>query len=628
MPKPFLLLKTLLIANLLLVSGLPLANSDNTQRADEIFSLIDNGIAINEHERYLALIDELDSVVAENDTWRQLRKARARCWSFDIFKEGEVDKALTFVEHALTHPLLSQYPSHKLDLALCQSFYTEQDGDVDLALKGYNKAINDAYALEDLRLVADARSIRGYLHSYQGNFTLALEDLISAKSLYQNLNLSDWARLNLYEIANSYRRFGDQKSAIRYFKQLEMDRLKNNHFDAATNISTSIAIAEEELGNLNEAKSRFEKSYQYWRTKGNEVAQATVGVNIARTLIQLGELEQAKQYLDLAKPFIQASDEAFYGFMHLFYGQTYLAEGQFEQALESLSLAQNAFVRVKNMKGLAEQLKIKSDVFVQQGDWQQAYESLNAYVQQHNELDTQLLSTYTTEMRTRFNADQMEEENRHLMKNQQLREIELAILEQNKLQQWIIILLGGLITIIISVFAYKQKQKNKLLSALALTDDLTQLPNRRDIYRKAEEQFEQAMKQQTPLSVITFDADYFKQINDNFGHEVGDDSLKLLANICRSVLGSKYEAARTGGEEFLILLPNTDKDNAFEIAQNLVNKVRTADLSNYPQQFSITISAGVACITRTDEKLSQLLKRADDALYLAKKEGRDQSRML
>ncbi|MEZ9593026.1 diguanylate cyclase [Shewanella sp. 10N.261.52.F9] len=627
MPKPFLLIKIVLIANLLLVSSFSVANSVDNQRADDIFASIDSGIAINDHAQYLLYLDELDSLVADSDTNRQLRKNRARCWSFDIFKEGEATKALDFVEHALTHPLLSQYPSHKLDLALCQSWYTEQNGNVDLALKGYDKAVSDAYALEDLRLVADARSMRGYLHSYQGNFTYALEDLMTAQSLYENLNLPAWAQLNLYEIANAYRRFGDQKSAIRYFKRLEKDKRKSNHLDAANTISVSIAIAEEELGNFEVAKSRFEKSYQYWRAKGDDMGQATVGVNIAGTLIQLGELDQAKRYLDLAKPFIASNDEGFYGFMHLFYGQIYLAQGQLEQAHENLHLAQTAFIRVKNMSGLAQQLKLESSVFVKQADWQNAYESLNEYVKQHNELDTKLLSTYTTEMRTRFNADQIEQENRHLMENQQLKEIELAMLEQNKLQQWIIILLGGLITIIISVFAYKQSQKNKQLSTLALTDDLTQLPNRRYIYAKAEIYLEQALKHQSPLSAITFDADYFKQINDNFGHEVGDECLKLLANTCRAVLGSQYQAARVGGEEFLILLPNTDKDAAFEIAQNLVHQVRMANLSKFPQGFSITISAGVASLSNDPEELHTLLKRADDALYRAKHEGRNQARM-
>ncbi|MCL1137942.1 GGDEF domain-containing protein [Shewanella pneumatophori] len=627
MAKSFFVVKVLLISCLLLVSNLGFANSKNPLKADAIFTAIDNGIAINDHQQYLAYIDELDSLIAPNDAWRQLRKDRARCWSFDIYTEGEIDKALAFVEEALKNPLLAQYPSHQLDLAMCKAWYLEQNGEVEVALKSYNKAVNDAYKIEDLRLVADARSIRGYLHSYQGNFTQALEDLITAQSMYQNLNLPAWEELNLYEIANAYRRLGDQKSAIRYFKQLHQSKIASGNFDVANTISVSIAIAEEELGHLERAKARFNEAYLYWGKKGDQMGQATVGVNIAGTLIKLGEFEQAQQYLDSAAPHILASDEGFYAFLHLFQAQIYLAENQFDNALASVNEARDAFERVKNITGLAQLQQLKSEIFVKQLNWQQAYVALNEYVKLHNELDKKLLSSHTTEMRTRFNADQIEQENNHLIENQQLRDIELAMLEQNKLQQWIIIILGGLILLILSVFAYKQSQKNKLLSSLALTDDLTQLPNRRYIYDKAQLCLEQAIKAQVAFSVISFDADNFKAINDNFGHEVGDLALKLLAQICRNELSGDQEAARVGGEEFLIILPNTNKTQAYEIASTLVQKISNADFKSFPQGFKLTISAGVASLKSDNHKLSSLLKQADKALYQAKADGRNQAQM-
>lgn len=626
MQKPLFLAKVFFIASLLLISKLSFADAENNQKADAIFKAIDNGIAINDHQQYLSYINELDSLIEPNDAWRQLRKDRARCWSFDIYKEGQVAIALAFAEKALTNPLLAQYPSHKLDLMLCKTWYVEQSGDVDTALKGYNKAINDAYILEDLRLVADARSMRGYLHSYQGNFTHALEDLITAQSMYQNLNLPAWEELNLYEIANAYRRLGDQTSAIRYFKQLHRSKIASQNFDVANTISVSIAIAEEELGQLDRAKARFYEAYLYWGEKGEHMPQATVAVNMAGTLIKLGEFKQAQHYIDSAVEYISPSDEGFYAFLHLFQAQIYLKENKLEAAHTSVEKARSAFMRVKNITGLAQLQQLESDIFVKQNDWQQAYQSLNEYVSLHNELDKKLLSTHTTEMRTRFNADQIEQENKHLIENQQLRDIELAMLEQNKLQQWIIILLGGLILLIISIFAYKQNQKNKLLSTLALTDDLTQLPNRRYIYDKAEQLTEQAKNAQTPFSVISFDADNFKAINDNFGHEVGDLALKLLAKTCRKVLSSEQEAARVGGEEFLIILPNTDKAQAYKLARTLVQQVSDTDFKTFPPGFTLTISAGVAGL-KTDDNLASLLKQADHALYQAKANGRNQAQM-
>ncbi|GIU33617.1 GGDEF domain-containing protein [Shewanella schlegeliana] len=602
------------------------AEQSDSEKADEIFKLLDNG-TIEKNQTYQIYLAELDTLIPKTDIQRQLRLTRARCWAFDAFEEGQVSKALAFAEQALNNPNLANYPNDKLDLELCQTWYTEQDGDVDLALAGYNKAIAQAYALENLRLVADARGMRGYLHSYQGNFTQGLEDLLTSHSLYQSLALPAWSRTSLYEIATSYRRLGDQKSAIRYFKQLQNSYIKSNNLDSANATKVSIAIAEEESGNLERAKLLFEEGYRYWKTNNQELEQATVAVNIAGTLIQLGELEQASQYLNEAEPFILPTDEAFYSFLHLFRAQIYLAHDQLPQAHKSIAYARAAFNRVKNLRGLAQLQMVESQIFLEESQWQQAYFALSEYVKMHNELDAKLLSSYTTEMRTRFNASQIEEENRHLIENQQLKELEVAMLEQNKRQQWIIIVLGSFLMLIISVFAYKQIQKNRLLSALALTDDLTQLPNRRYIYDKAQSRFEEAQSALLPLSVIVFDADYFKQINDKYGHEVGDQALVLLAETCRDLLPPEHKAARVGGEEFLILLVDTDMTQAYKIAKDLVQKVSESNFSAFPQGFTMTISAGVANLRAEDNKLSQLLKRADDALYHAKSEGRNQAKM-
>ncbi|PKG76771.1 GGDEF domain-containing protein [Shewanella sp. GutCb] len=626
MPKPFLLVKIMLFANLLSVSSFCYAEQSNTDKADALFTLINSGTVIN-NQTLNTYIERLEAIIAKDDTSRQLQLTRVRCWAFDPNEADQLSKALAFAQHALTKPDLADFPSHKLDLELCQAWFTEQNGDVELALKGYNKAVNDAYALEDLRLIADARSIRGYLNSYQGNFTQGLEDLITSQSLYQSLNLPAWVKFNLYEIATSYRRFGDQKNAIRYYKKLEHSYITDKDFDAAIAVTVSIAIAEEELGNLQTAKKLFEQGYLYWKANKQELQQARVAVNMAGTLIKLGDFKKVNQYLNEAEPFILPTDEAFYSFMHLFRAQTYLANGKLIQAHESLALARAAFKRVKNIRGLAELQLVESQIFLSQNNWQQAYRALNEYVKQHKELDLKRLSSYTTEMRTRFNVDQIEAENRHLIENQRLKEIEFAMLEQNKIQQGIIIFLGSFLIIIISFFAYKQSQKNKLLSELALTDHLTQLPNRRYIYTKAQRCFEEAKKTQTPLSVIIFDADHFKLINDNFGHEVGDHALVLLADTCREILSSEYPTARVGGEEFLIILPETDKAQAYKIAQNLIKTVCEANFCKFPRGFALTISAGVAGLSTTDDKLSLLLKKADDALYQAKSNGRNQVKM-
>ncbi|ABV88508.1 GGDEF domain-containing protein [Shewanella pealeana] len=626
MPKLIQLLLISLAFIMASVSHYAVSATTDLQRADELFDLLDSGVVEKNLEKKQYL-EELTPLVPKNDLARQLRLARTICWSYNMQDDAEIAQALLFAKQALTRPELTNFPDDKLDLELCYAWFSEQKGDVDTALSYYNRLVIDAYKLENLRLMADVRMMRGYLTSFQGNYTQGLEDLMTAQTLYKSLNVTVWVQHSLYEIATIYRRLGDQENAIRYFNQLHKSHIDNQEFDKANVVISSIAIAEEERKSFTQAKKLFLESYHYWNTNQNGFKKAGVAVNMAGTLIKLGEINQALKYLDESVPFITPSAEGFYNYMQLFYAQIYLELGQFEQAHKSIALARAAFERVKSLRGLVQVQLVESQIFLMQDNWQAAYESLYKYMELHMELDKKLFSRYNTEMRTRFNAEQIEAENRHLVENHKLKELELAMLEQNKVQQWIIIFMGSIILIIISTFTYKQSQKNKLLSALALTDDLTQLPNRRYIYTQAQDYFESAIKNQQALSCISFDADYFKLINDRYGHEVGDETLKLLADTCRAVLGTQYEAARVGGEEFLILLPHTDKAQALKVAQHLVNQVRNADFSPFPEGFSITISAGVSSLSETDDKLSQLLKRADEALYLAKKQGRDQVKM-
>lgn len=131
--------------------------------------------------------------------------------------------------------------------------------------------------------------------------------------------------------------------------------------------------------------------------------------------------------------------------------------------------------------------------------------------------------------------------------------------------------------------------------------------------------------------MIIFDADHFKKINDNFGHELGDRALMTIANAGRALSGNKDLVGRIGGEEFLILLPNTDATRALALAHQLQNHISRLSAQNLPAELKLTVSAGVATLepqnntedAYQDKDFATLLKRADNALYEAKNAGRN-----
>jgi diguanylate cyclase (GGDEF)-like protein len=165
---------------------------------------------------------------------------------------------------------------------------------------------------------------------------------------------------------------------------------------------------------------------------------------------------------------------------------------------------------------------------------------------------------------------------------------------------------------------------NAAMARLAGTDQLTGIPNRVTFQEALRREYKAVARQQAPLSVVYIDADHFKRINDVHGHLAGDTVLRETAQRIASVVRAPALVARIGGEEFAILAPRTDAEEAFMLAHRVLEAVRT-DPIGIPEQFlNVTVSVGVA-VMQPDSSISvdALLKMADDALYVSKAEGRD-----
>ena len=161
---------------------------------------------------------------------------------------------------------------------------------------------------------------------------------------------------------------------------------------------------------------------------------------------------------------------------------------------------------------------------------------------------------------------------------------------------------------------------NRALDLQARTDALTGLLNRRGVETQMAFSLALARRSQRPLGLIVLDVDHFKRVNDTYGHEAGDAVLQRLAHTLQSRLRTSDIIARVGGEEFVALLPDTDLDGANAIAQTLIRAF--SDASD-PIVGTITVSAGVACMRGVGDTDKGMLRRADAALYEAKRQGRN-----
>lgn len=167
------------------------------------------------------------------------------------------------------------------------------------------------------------------------------------------------------------------------------------------------------------------------------------------------------------------------------------------------------------------------------------------------------------------------------------------------------------------------RQLNARFERLAMADELTNLPNRRAFFTTATKEISRVERYQTPLSLLMLDLDDFKEINDTYGHEAGDLALQAFAHLLVENVRESDLAARMGGEEFNVLLPDTEIENAIILAERIRAAIEAKKFQVQGRAIHLTVSIGVAAYDEQATSLQALIKQADDCLYRAKHGGRN-----
>jgi diguanylate cyclase (GGDEF)-like protein len=164
---------------------------------------------------------------------------------------------------------------------------------------------------------------------------------------------------------------------------------------------------------------------------------------------------------------------------------------------------------------------------------------------------------------------------------------------------------------------------NKLIH-LSRTDDLTGLLNRRALIERLGDEVLRSRRYKADLALIICDIDYFKEINDTYGHDAGDKVLRIISTVIKELLRQTDMIGRYGGDEFLLILPETSLEGAKEIAERIRHAVEEYEINiGFAKPIKTTLSLGVAQFNVEKEDTNNLIKRADNALYVAKGKGRN-----
>jgi diguanylate cyclase (GGDEF)-like protein len=185
----------------------------------------------------------------------------------------------------------------------------------------------------------------------------------------------------------------------------------------------------------------------------------------------------------------------------------------------------------------------------------------------------------------------------------------------------ITIVIGSLVVFTVNLFQSK-------MEAMAVVDELTGLFNRRRFYNLFQREIAYAQRYDQPLSLLMIDIDFFKTVNDQYGHPAGDRVIRKLADVMRQEVRAVDVVGRWGGEEFVILLHKTDTQQAYDTAERLREAIAQTQIDIGKKTIQATVSLGVASAPSGNLDMDEMIKQSDQAMYCAKQTGRNRTCIL
>ncbi|TCI03269.1 GGDEF domain-containing protein [Corallincola luteus] len=619
----FKIFSRLATATLIVILGSSIIWAAAPSEIEREFDALEAGQYVTTAE-FQRRLQSLYNTIDVADNALLMRWKRLHCWSLEPNDVQTPPKLIAVATNYIAEAEAANDLAAIADFHLCRGYYEQVYGDVDLALQDYNLAIELVTNSEHEQLIADAYSSRGDLYAYQGELALGLGDLLVAQKYYESADITYWIRQNMASIANTYRRIGNFDRALEYYQQLERIFLEEDKVSALLEIREQIALVLEDQGQYQQAYTLYSDALDYYLAQSDDYGVAFSRLNIAGVMLALEKPTQALKHLSLSEAiFDEHPDFGTSALVHLFIGRAHYQLGDNQKALDYFDLAEPSIRKEKNFRYLAWLLQAKAKALSAEKRWQEAYETTEEYQRNHEQLDLMLRKQQTVRMQVEFDVARKEAENERLKADTLIKQKQVESLEERRRWQLIVLFLGGILLLVALVFLIRQVNSKRQLHRLASTDELTGLPNRRDILQRGKEMIDHARAEHAPFSVLVFDIDFFKRINDTYGHHGGDEVLRLIAPASLSVMRYQDRVGRTGGEEFLALLPGAGLDHAAKVAERLRQKISDIDTSTIAVDMKVSVSIGVAQLTADDSNLSELIQRADNALYRAKENGRD-----
>jgi diguanylate cyclase (GGDEF)-like protein len=371
------------------------------------------------------------------------------------------------------------------------------------------------------------------------------------------------------------------------------------------------------------ATTEFEASRSLSVQMNDSQGVAFADLRLCNIKIELGELSAARTLCERAiKTFDSTQSASIRKEALTTLSDVDLREGNASRALVRLNevLDQEGKDMLPRRVPAAYELRAKANLAL--GRQREAARDLTIFVERFKAVNDAEREQQSAVLRAQFEIDRQVERNATLQHELQIQNERLQIQAEELRRTIVIAVIGALAVALLTYLLLINRRQKQALTRLAEIDALTDLPNRRHMFALATRALETAAKTGATVTVAVVDLDHFKSINDRFGHAAGDYVLEQFAKAGRTTLRESDLLGRWGGEEFLVVLPNTELDTA----NTFLERLRTVALeikSPTTEGLRVSISAGLATNEDGTSSLDDIVAQADAALYQAKNSGRD-----
>ena len=504
------------------------------------------------------------------------------------------------------------------------SYRLEIKGQYLEAIKLASKALGFARETNDDRIIAEQLANRGQIQMSIENYDLALQDVENAITYFKQNDDKENLSLNYNLLAIIYSSISDYDNAIKYYKESEdYDLVKSSYNQAALYYN---------LGTVYIDKKEYDKAKQYFE-KSSEQSKITNDINtlaysqygIADIYLLQGDFEQAEKELKPIFEIFERNHDILMSFnSHLLMSDIKINRKLYKQALDYLAVAKLQSESMNTPTVKMNYMTQKMLYHVAKQEWKQAYEMNKKSKELLSKTQQQEKEKLISELQVRYNAQFDQEKMKLLQQQNKLQQS--AIIQEKTTKQYLLgLIILGLIVLLITFLGYtNQRNSKKHLHRLSITDDLTQVANRRYIMEQFKALHQESIKNNKPFTLVMIDLDYFKSINDRYGHDVGNEVLIYFAKTATRIMNGSGEIGRIGGEEWIILIQSNEPEFIKSKLASLRKSFGDALSLSIPKDYKLSFSCGVLICNGQYQSYEKMLTDVDKAMYQAKESGREQ----